>query len=212
MSPQIILPTTAPNYVGTYGRAWRYDLEALHRNSVARHGSSAPTELQVCAWAVHAPHSHPIWPCVTIACISLREFPGWPPAHIYAPGATHEVLVMALDPGHPVALDAQPHHLRPLNYAGQFVAASDAEARDRVDSAVLDVCNGTLNPDSDGRHQWAARFGRSMFKADADTPDFLALKAGGDMLMKGTGGANTRALQQVVETSATLAADESKPQ
>jgi hypothetical protein len=205
------LPDSPADISGPHGRAWRADLAAILAQQRAKHGSAPPLELNVCGWYVHAPFSHPIWPCVAINCISLRDVLGWPPAKINLEGATHELFVGAIDPDTPVRIDRFAPTLRPINYAGQFIAGDDDEARERVEAAVREVCAGTLNPDSDGRHQWAARFSRSNFKPGADAPDFLVAGPSG-LTMVGTGGANVSALQTIVETAATLGADESKPQ
>lgn len=205
------LPYQQPDHVGTHGRAWRFNLKSILDAQRAKHGTAPPMELNTCAWAVYAPFSHPMWPCVAVACISLRDVPGWPSATINLPGATHEVMVMALDPDKPVCVDQQPSYLRPTNFAGQFIASSDDEARERIEQAVRDICAGTLNPDSDGRHQWAERFSRSNFKPLADMPDVLLPTAGGGVVAVGMGSANVKALVDVVEKQAAMSADESKP-
>jgi hypothetical protein len=208
---RVLLPSSAPDYVGAHGKAWRFDLDAVHRACV-RDGAAPPRELQVCGWAAHAPYSHPIWPCVMVCCISLRDAPGWPPAVVNMPGATHEVMVIALDPAHEVQLDDRPRYLSPLNFfTGQFIAASDDEARERVDQAVRDICDGTLNPDSDNRRAWGERFSRSNIKPGFDDPDFIVAGPGG-IVAVGTGAAQVKLLDEIVKTSATLGADESKPQ
>jgi hypothetical protein len=167
--------------------------------------------LQVGSWYVHAPFSHPLWPCVVVIGLSLRDVPGWPPAKINLDGATHEVMVYALDPKQSIRLDRPPAYLTPCNFAGQFTADSDDAAAQRIELAVRDICAGELNPDSDGRHQWAARFSRSNFKPGADRPDLMAVGPSG-LTVVGMGGANTRALGAILNTAKTLGADESKPQ
>ena len=201
------LPHHDPEIAGPHGRAWRVDLDAVSSGQ----SNPPPRELSVCAWYVHAPWSHPLWPCVAVMLVSLRDVAGWPPASISLPGATHEVMVYALSPDHPVDTRKPPHYLLPCNFAGQFIEPSDDSANARVEAAVRAICNGTLNPDSDGRQQWAALFGRALFKDGADSSDFIAAGPEG-MVAVGMGGANVRNLQTIVETQATLQADESKPQ
>jgi len=205
------LPPQKPDYTGTHGRAWRMDLAAILVKQMAQHGKAPPLELNVCGWVAHAPYSHPIWPSVAINCISLRDVPGWPPATIHLQGATHELFVGAINPEVDVRLDETPDILRPLNFAGQFICASDDDARERVEQAVRDICDGTLNPDSDNRSAWGDRFSRSNAKPGFDSPDVIALTPGG-LIAVGTGAANVKALEAIAKTSATLSADESKPQ
>ena len=209
--PEPKLPAQHPDYIGPCGRAWRCDLDAiLHKQQLK--GRAPPRELNICGWLAFAPYSHPIWPCVAVNCISLRDVPGWPPAVIHLEGATHEVFVAACDPDHPLAVDESAKTLQPLNFAGQFICASDGEARDLVDQAVRDICDGTLNPDTDHRHAWFARFSRSNAKAGADMPDMIAVTPTGEVVVIGTGASNVGMLEQVAITAATLAADESKKQ
>lgn len=205
------LPPQPADHVGPHGQAWRVDTAAILREQVAKAGKAPPIELQVCHWVVHAPYSHPIWPCVAVMCISLRDIEGWPPATILLEGATHEVMVAALEPDRPVRIDKPAAMLQPLNFAGQFIAASDEAARARIEETVRDICAGTLNPDTDNRRAWADRFSRSNAKPGFDTPDALVIGQG-TALAVGTGAANVKALTDLVTTSATLAADERKPQ
>ncbi len=206
------LPSQEPDHIGPHGRAWRCDLNAVLQKQLRQHGQAPPLELNVCGWLVWAPWSHPIWPCVVINCISLREIPGWPSAHISLPGATHELFVASIDPDATIRIDESPETLRPINFAGQFISASDDEARERIDRAVRDICAGTLNPDSDGRAQWTERFSGSNLKPGALEPDSASLLPDGTVLIKGTGGAMVRALKAAGEVAQTLSADEGKPQ
>lgn len=74
---------------------------------------------------------HPVWDQWVIACVGLGEVPGLPPPHLQFEGATHEVLIITVDPDHPVTpeLVAQPgaklHYLQPINLAHQFTATDD---------------------------------------------------------------------------------------
>ena len=192
------LPTTPPDITGDLGRAWRTDLRAILDKARAKYGKAPPLELNVAGWIAYAPYSHPLWPCVTVGCISLHDVPGWPPAVIHLPGATHEVFVAAIDPSCALRIDEQPPTLRPLNFAGQFICGSHDEARERIEQAVRDICDGTLNPDSDNRRAWAERFSRSNFKAGADLPDVIVPAPDGGAVVVGMGATNVRALQQVV--------------
>lgn len=198
-----------PHLRGTHGDAWLLDVAAIQRqrgvHDDPRNAVSLPTRI------VSAAYAHPMWTHYLVLGVALRDVPGVPPAKINMPGATHEVLVFAIDPGKRLAIDAMPALLQPVNFAGQFVEADDSAAAARIEQAVRDVIAGTLNPDTDFRAQWIERFSASNVKRDAG-PDFIAATAGGQMLVSGSGACVTRALMDVVNTAATLRADESKPQ
>lgn len=200
------LPINPPDYVGRHGRAWRLDLVAITAAHLAKHGRSAPLALNPCAWIAHAPYSHPIWPCVAVNLISLRDFPGWPPAVVNLPDATHEVIVAAIDPDEALHVDRQPKFLYPLNFVGQFVAASDDEAREQIDQAVRDICDGKLNPDTDNRQAWVDRFSASNVKNVA--PQGIGINADGTVVVQGTGASVVNSLLALQ----TAQADEGKPQ
>lgn len=201
---------TEPTLQGRLGKAWLVDMvEANRRRGFADNDPKVSVTLP--GWVVSAPYAHPVWSHYWISCISLRDVPGLPPAKINLAGATHEVFVFALNPRKEVMVNEYPDPLMPANFIGQFVEESDASASARVQQAVQDVIDGTLNPDTDFLWMWVKRFSGSNLKKEALTPDFLAL-VGGDLLASGTGSGNARALQQIAEVSATLKADESKPQ
>lgn len=174
-------------------RAWRADVEGFKRKH-----PDIPEEAfasTMCSWYVSAPWAHPLWSWYNVVCIALRDMPGVPKAqHIHVPGATHEMWVAALNPEHPVALDESPHMLRPMNFAAQWVAASDAEARKKVEEAVADICRGVLNPDTDFRGQWVARFGGGMMKGGWQEPDQLIVQKDGSVTVIGTGAGMVQAL------------------
>lgn len=148
---------STPELRGAYGHAWCHDLAAIEE----RERSNMPLELTVASWVVRAPYAHPLWSFYCIACVSLRDVEGASPAHVLLPGATHEVMVYALHPAVPPALDAHPVLLQPANFHGQFIAPSDAAAAARVRAVVQDVVDGKLNPDSDHVQDWILRFSNS---------------------------------------------------
>ncbi len=49
-------------------------------------------------WLLDCPGAHPFWQWYFVAAIHLRAIEGVAPAHITRKGATHEVMVMALQP------------------------------------------------------------------------------------------------------------------
>lgn len=192
------LPHQDPELRGAAGMAWQYDIDAISAKRRARHPNEAqpPRELSIASWLVHAPAAHPAWHSYSIYCISLRDVPGFPPAVIHLPGATHEVMVLALNPDFPMAVDEQPRHLTPSNFHGQFIEPSDEAAAARIRAVVQEVVDGVLSPDTDFRQQWVERFSASNFKRDKPLDDHLMLLPDGSVVAVGTGKAMTEMLQQ----------------
>lgn len=108
-------------------------------------------------WLLTAPHGHPLWSQYLLAAVRLRDnIPGFPPPKRQFPGATHELLVVALDPSHGpydrevMARYAQTQglpYLTPVNIAEQFTAVDD-EMLTLAASASYGVVNGVLWPET----------------------------------------------------------------
>lgn len=111
-------------------------------------------------WFVHAPGAHPAWSWWYVGVIHLRDIPGVRPAIIRRPGATHEVMFMALDPkaGSPVdrdlGRDGLPF-LEPIDLEHQLVDLTDDHARGVAISAVRAIVALGWSPDQDFRSMWA---------------------------------------------------------
>jgi hypothetical protein len=165
MQAKLILPQHAPDMLNeqTNTRAWKHDASGLVKADDPRNLS------HLCTWIVHAPWSHPHWPVVAVMACNLRDVPGMPPAIINLPGATHEVMVYAMNPGMPVTVDGDMHFLQPGNFVGQFKATSDDAARAIIEDTVRKIVAGQLNPDTDGFRQWVALFGDAGLRADLRT-------------------------------------------
>jgi hypothetical protein len=110
-------------------------------------------------WIINAPSAHPIWSQYALVLYDLTSpHPAGQPT-IYQDGATHEFLLWALDPDHPIATDATIkvealHLLEPANYGYQFQAASNEAAQARVQEAVDAIVAGWVSPDTDFRQLW----------------------------------------------------------
>ena len=114
---------------------------------------------------------HPIWPQFILGVVHLRPVEGQPEAKLHFPGATHELLVVALNRGdgaRPVChsvetlvaggLRAVGGYLRPVDVVHQFTATDD-EMRELADLAAHSCVDGVLNPSTDDareffREQW----------------------------------------------------------
>lgn len=109
-------------------------------------GDKPDVSATVAMWFLDCPGQSPAWRHYNLTIIHLRPIPGVKPAHISRPGASHEVMLVALDPDkHPVAHDAATWgFLRPLNYVGQLHVRSDDEAKEVLDTLAHGVAHGTL--------------------------------------------------------------------
>lgn len=151
-----------PTIDGPHAKAWRMDYVSILK------ALGNPKETAgVCMWLVEAPWAHPFWHSYRISLVHLRPIEALGPATIYLEGATHEMVVEALDPEKPrqAALDRLDFaQLQPANFAAQMIKSSDADAEIAVGMAVKMICDGRLNPDTDFRAQWIAMFGDNMMK------------------------------------------------
>lgn len=152
------LSEATPFYVGPCGNAYVLNLNAADMRS----------DEVASAWAyaiiVNCPISHPWWPTCTLSIYSLGDVPGLPPAKIYLPGATHEIMLLALNPEKEVHVDRPVSMLYPANFAAQMICRDDDEALEVIEKTARDCCDGILNPDTDGRQRWIARFGDNMIR------------------------------------------------
>ena len=160
MTPDVV--SAAPTIHHSRGRAWRVDLEKVRRSL------DGPPDAAVALWIVEATWAHPLWHSYAISLVHLRPMPDNRRTLFYLAGATHELVVDAMDPRVPreaaIAGDVAPARLRPTNFAGQFIADSDEAAAQRIANTVADICCGRLSPDTDHLSQWVARYGDHMVK------------------------------------------------
>lgn len=133
------------DFTGVAGRAWR----------------RLPSEkgMAIDHFLVHAPASHPIWPWYMVAIVHLRPVEGVPPAHKQFSDASHELMVIAIDPKcYPpdpdLSGDETYPFLQPLNSATQVGALQDGHAKELIELVVRGIVDGRLNPDTDGRMQF----------------------------------------------------------
>ena len=137
-------PTREPDISGA-GRAWRVTAKDPEEHA----GIGAD-------WLVHAPFAHPFWWWYAVSAIHLRPLPGKGPAHIRFPGATHEILFVALNPEKPlpdISAWQGPAYLTPIDLEHQFIVQDDEKAREITDLVVAHICEG-VSPDQDFRAYW----------------------------------------------------------
>lgn len=151
-----------PDLLSSISKGWLFDDKAV----AERLGMDINKFASLRSWILFAPWAHPMWYFYLLVLVHLRPIEGMPAPKINLPNASHELFLIALDPGYPVPLNDRPHYLTPLNFVAQFYAQDDKEAIRMIDEAALDVVDGRLNPDTDYTQHWIARFGSSNIKGD----------------------------------------------
>lgn len=139
-------PTAPPDLQGR-GRAWK-----VRGTSVTEENASIGAD-----WLVHAPHGHPLWPWYAISGIHLRPLPIKGPPHLQFPGATHEIMFLALNPEKPLPSIDDWHGmawLEPIDLAHQVIVQSDEKAVELVELVVRHIVIDGANPDQDFRAYW----------------------------------------------------------
>lgn len=133
------------SFHGPYGTALRLDIP------------DRPEAAQtVDHWLITAPPYHPLWSQYVLCVVRLDDLPGWPAPYRQFEGATHELIVVTLNPEHgPYDVDKMAGYanaaklpiLTPVNIAHQLTA-SDDELREVAALAAWAVVNGHLNPET----------------------------------------------------------------
>jgi hypothetical protein len=141
-----------PDFEGTGGRAWRIAIRPEDRDHVDQEASLA-------AWHLNCPHAHPFWSWYMVTLIHLRDVPGMSkPATKQYPGASHEVIVMSLNPDHALTEPGQIQHplyyLEPFDHVIQFDGTTDEQAIRVIELYVRACVDGHISPDQDYREAW----------------------------------------------------------
>lgn len=110
--------------------------------------SSDPPDWQasVALWYLTCPRQSPAWSNFLLGIIHLRPIDNVKPAIITRTGATHEILLTALNPAcNPTPLNPEKWvSLRPINYVGQLILPSDGAAKSVLEDLALRVIEGRL--------------------------------------------------------------------
>ena len=114
----------------------------------------------VCWWLLSGLRWHPLWNQFALVVVHLRPTHGTPPPRLHFPGATHELLVMALNPERgprtPTDLAANglgPNAwLTPLDVVHQF-EATDTEMQTLAGMLAEACVQGWLTPSTDDARQ-----------------------------------------------------------
>lgn len=132
-----------PDLEGPCGKAWIVK-------------SNPGTPAVVAKWIIYRPGAHAFWSYWLVSAITLQDLPNIPPAKIVVPGATHEIIVMSMNPDfepNPDSLEDF-HLLDPSDLIHQLAGLSDVDASRVVELYVKTVITGGASPDSDFRSWW----------------------------------------------------------
>lgn len=147
--------TRHPDIVGTHGRAWQIPL-----SDVGRRGRP-DADGTVIGWLLHAPQAHMLWTYYAVAVIHLRAIEGVKPPVIRLLGATHEMMIVSLNPEKRLPDleavgrgEASFAFLTPIDVVEQFAVRDDAEAAQLGELAIRVCVNGIASPDQDWRSWW----------------------------------------------------------
>lgn len=139
-----------PAMVGKSAKAWALAIKP----TLPAHAAT------VAHWLIRSPHFHPAWDRWVVIVVHLRDMPGVKPASKQYQKATHELIIMALDPEQepfdPGTPPAPIKFLTPPDVVVQFHVERDADANKMCDLAVRAICDGKASPDSDYRSYWIA--------------------------------------------------------
>jgi hypothetical protein len=145
---------------GPHGKAVRIPRES--------YAAAFPANLDT--WIITAPIWHPLWSQYNLSVVSLADIPGQQDAIKHTPDATHELLVLALNPDHgPYGCETRPNDLEvllPVNISEQFTTTDD-HARELAELCVKAVLDGRLNPETGDaptriREEWRAAIAQTI--------------------------------------------------
>ncbi|WP_374457730.1 hypothetical protein [Nocardioides sp.] len=111
------------------------------------------------AWWLLTGFWHPLWQQFSLTVVTLEEREGVAPAKLHFPGATHELAVIALNPGEPPrhitpeafhqgGFGAAGGYLQPIDVCHQSTATDDEMIR-VADRAAWACVNGILTASTD---------------------------------------------------------------
>ena len=136
------------DYAGPAARAWTVTDPDLGR----------PPSSAVGIWLIEATSAHLVWNYRLVSIAHLREHRDLPQPVLTREGATHELVIVSLDPDHDNTVDPTDlttmKILTPVDVAQQLVLPDDNAAFTLGTLAVQLCVEGRLVPDSDFRTTW----------------------------------------------------------
>lgn len=142
---------------GPYGVATKVQIDSTVRNASE----------SLAYYLITAPAFHPFWSQYILTTIRLRQVPDLPPPVLRFDGATHELMVVAVNPEPEpwtverlVATGFKIGILSPVNILHQYEATDD-EMTHLSDLCAQGIVHGILSPESGDaptriREQWLA--------------------------------------------------------
>lgn len=110
----------------------------------------------VCGWLVEGPF-HILLGQWDVIAVHLRPFEGGPQAVIRVEGASHEIMILSLDPEHPVSPEERERgegKIIQIEVQEQVVGLTDEQAAELVELCVRSIVDGRMSPDRDWRQPW----------------------------------------------------------
>lgn len=120
------------------------------------HPSSRTT---IATWWLDCPGQSPGWSSYVLSMVHLRDDPEFPPVHFLVPGATHELILCAVEPKSQIFDQRSWVMLHPFNFIAQVILPSDDTAERLAAAAVGLVLDGVLwaePPLSGQREPWVS--------------------------------------------------------
>jgi hypothetical protein len=145
--------TAPPTWSGTAGKAWRVEMPPLGQREKPDYDATLDMAI------VNVSGAHAFWDHWAMSVIHLWPIDGVKSATITTPGATHEFMILSLNPEEPLpglVCDAnwRLRWLTPIDVVQQFTAKDDAVAQQIFELAVNSIVDGIASPDQDWRPWW----------------------------------------------------------
>lgn len=161
-------------------------MEPIYEKVTGARGTAEPCPLDgvpdssatVAVWLLTCPGRHPVWSQWALSAVTLAPVDGYPPAKITVEGATHELLLFAIEPQIVVDPNARlweprdvgefaKHMLTPVNIVEQVRLGSDEQARELTSLLAQAVAHGVLDPETADspertRRYWSSTIARTI--------------------------------------------------
>jgi len=102
----------------------------------------------IAAWIMQCPGWSPAWDKFLLCCVHLRQIEGVKPAVFTMQGATHEIMLVALDPTYAADPDDifsdKTRILHPINIVQQFIVNNDDQAIELTKNVAMACIQGIL--------------------------------------------------------------------
>jgi hypothetical protein len=144
-----------PTFAGVGGSAWRLELPAVGQRRTRDEDGT------VGGFILHVPGAHVLWDHYAISVVHLRPIEGVRAPTKRFETATHEFLIMSLNPEQPLPSSLRVddefrlNYLTPIDVVEQFEVPDDVGADHILEMAVRAIVDGFASPDQDWRLWWA---------------------------------------------------------